>query len=168
MYQYKFLNGCYPTAVLTANEQQPGYIVFGDGSAVDWTNKYYDGSSLRDAVYNYEVAADGNATFTGKGVPMQGCVQSAASIDICSKIHINGVWIDRPAAAVSLDDLKTMKYADIRARLAATDYECLKFVDGVLTAEEYTPTKIKREKLRDAFNAIQLATTINAVNAVVY
>lgn len=43
----------------------------------------------------------------------------------------------------------------LRAELAATDYLCLKFVDGALTEEEYAPVREKRAAYRAEINKLQ-------------
>lgn len=43
----------------------------------------------------------------------------------------------------------------LRAELAATDYLCLKFVDGALTEEEYAPVREKRSAFRMEINKLQ-------------
>jgi len=63
---------------------------------------------------------------------------------------------------------KSTKLAEIKTLLAETDYKCLKFVDGELTADEYATTKTERATLRAAYNIIETATTIDEVNAVNY
>lgn len=45
--------------------------------------------------------------------------------------------------------------AVLKSKLAATDYKCLKFVDGALTEEEYTEVKTERQALRDEINELE-------------
>ncbi|WP_094605335.1 hypothetical protein SPSIL_002620 [Sporomusa silvacetica DSM 10669] len=63
---------------------------------------------------------------------------------------------------------KSTKLAEIKAKLSATDYKCLKFVDGELTEAEYYETKALRSTLREAYNTIKDAKTIDEINAVNY
>lgn len=42
-----------------------------------------------------------------------------------------------------------------KSQLAATDYKCLKFIDGALTEEEYAPIKATRQTLRDEINELE-------------
>lgn len=66
----------------------------------------------------------------------------------------------------TLDDLKTEKLTAIKAALTATDYKCLKYVDGDLSAEEYSTVKSERKVLRDKYNAIEAAESIEDLNEI--
>lgn len=66
-----------------------------------------------------------------------------------------------------LTNLKLSYFNLIEAELKATDYQCLKFVDGALTEEAYKDTKEKRAKLRSAYNELEQATSKTRVNAIV-
>lgn len=66
-----------------------------------------------------------------------------------------------------LTNLKLSYFNLIEAELKATDYQCLKFVDGALTEEAYKDTKEKRAKLRSAYNELEQATSKTKVNAIV-
>ena len=71
-----------------------------------------------------------------------------------------------PTEADLLADAKRAKLAEIRALIAATHYKCLKFVDGALTEAEYAETMAYRESLRDAYNAVEAASSISEVESV--
>ena len=73
--------------------------------------------------------------------------------------------IPEPAqnAAEKLASLKLQKLQEIQAELTSTDYRAIKFAEGVLTAEEFFPTKARREVLRAGYNAVESATTLAAV-----
>lgn len=45
--------------------------------------------------------------------------------------------------------------SDLKAELSATDYKCLKHVDGALTDEEYEPVKLHRAELRARINELE-------------
>ena len=62
---------------------------------------------------------------------------------------------------------KAAKQATIKTLLTATDYKCLKYVDGDLTADEYATVKTYRESLRTAYNAVEAATTVSEVESIV-
>lgn len=66
-----------------------------------------------------------------------------------------------------LSDAKQPKQSTIKALLAATDYKTLKYTDGDISAEEYAPIKTYRAELREAFRAIDAATTAAEVDAVI-
>lgn len=43
----------------------------------------------------------------------------------------------------------------LKAELSATDYKCLKYVDGALTEEEYAEVRAYRQELRSRINALE-------------
>ncbi len=47
------------------------------------------------------------------------------------------------------------RIAFLKAELAETDYLCLKYTDGALTAEEYAPIRQQRAEYRAEINALQ-------------
>lgn len=71
---------------------------------------------------------------------------------------VNGVIT---VITATFEEVKSSKLADIKSKLAATDYKCLKYVDGKLTETEYAPIKTERANLRTAYKAIEAATTID-------
>lgn len=87
-----------------------------------------------------------------------------------NKLRINGAYVERPpyvpTEAELLAAAKSEKLATLQRLLDATDYKAIKFAEGVLTAEDYAPTKAKRQAWRNAYNAIEAAETVNAVNSV--
>lgn len=52
-------------------------------------------------------------------------------------------------------DLLNQDLWKYKNELQATDYKCLKFVDGALTEEEYAEVRVQRQALRDKINEIQ-------------
>ena len=51
---------------------------------------------------------------------------------------------------------------EIKEKLSATDYKCLKHIDGDLTDEEYEPVKLQRKEWRKQYN--DLEAELNAQN----
>ncbi len=47
------------------------------------------------------------------------------------------------------------RIASLEAELATTDYMCLKFTDGALTAAEYEPIRQQRAEYRAEINKLQ-------------
>jgi hypothetical protein len=43
----------------------------------------------------------------------------------------------------------------LRRKLKETDYKALKYAEGAMTAEEYEPTRLQRQALRDEINEIE-------------
>ena len=44
---------------------------------------------------------------------------------------------------------------ELKALLVATDYQAIKFAEGILTAEEYAPIKAQRQAWRDEINMLE-------------
>lgn len=86
-------------------------------------------------------------------------------------VYQDGNFVN-PASLINdadqLATIKASKLSDIKARLSATDYKCLKYIDGDLTETEYAPIKTERASLRTAYNAIEAVTTIEEVNSITY
>lgn len=53
------------------------------------------------------------------------------------------------------EELNASKIAQLKAELSATDYKCLKYVDGALTEEEYAEVKKYRASLREQINQLE-------------
>lgn len=83
-------------------------------------------------------------------------------------MEVDSDYVEPVDAAVTLANAKTAKQNRIKALLTATDYKCLKFVDGDLSAEEYAAVKAYRTALRTAYNAVEAATTVEEVEAVTW
>ena len=45
---------------------------------------------------------------------------------------------------------------ELKAKLAATDYQAIKFAEGWITAEDYAPTKALRNSWRDRINELEV------------
>lgn len=53
------------------------------------------------------------------------------------------------------EEQNASKIAQLKAELSATDYKCLKYVDGALTEEEYAEVKTYRADLRKQINELE-------------
>lgn len=53
------------------------------------------------------------------------------------------------------EELNAAEIERLKAELAATDYKCLKYVDGALTDAEYAEVKAYRQALRDKINSLE-------------
>lgn len=69
-------------------------------------------------------------------------------------------------ASKALTIAQTAKKSTIEKLIAETDYKALKHADGALTDNEYATTKVYRANLRAAYNSVEAATTVAAVDAV--
>lgn len=45
--------------------------------------------------------------------------------------------------------------AELKQKLADTDYQAIKYAEGWITEEEYAPIKAQRQEWRDAINALE-------------
>lgn len=59
------------------------------------------------------------------------------------------------AAYEASPEYKAHRIAELKAQLAATDYKCLKYMEGWLTDAEYAPIRAERQALRDEINALE-------------
>lgn len=57
--------------------------------------------------------------------------------------------------APTQEELNAVEIERIKAELAATDYKCLKYVDGALSESEYAEVKAYRQALRDKINSLE-------------
>lgn len=55
----------------------------------------------------------------------------------------------------SAEDIKNDKIFALKMELCATDYKCLKYVDGALTEEEYAEVREHRAELRRQINELE-------------
>jgi len=101
-----------------------------------------------------------------------------------ASIRFGGPWGDLQAAGLAewvdntptLEELKAEKLSAFKAQatalLSSTDYKALKFVDGAISQEEYTPFRFARQAIRDHFNdleaAINSAESLEELEALVW
>ena len=67
-----------------------------------------------------------------------------------------------------LAEAQTATISMLKALLTQTDYEAIKYAEGITTATQYANLKAAREAWRTAINSIQAATIVDDVNAVTY
>lgn len=48
-----------------------------------------------------------------------------------------------------------MEIIKLKTKLKETDYQAIKFAEGIITAEEYEPTKQQRQEWRDEINRLE-------------
>lgn len=51
--------------------------------------------------------------------------------------------------------IKNTKIAELKYKLAQTDYQALKYAEGQLSEEEYAPIKAQRQEWRDEINLLE-------------
>ena len=59
--------------------------------------------------------------------------------------------------APTQEELNAMEIERLKAELSATDYKCLKYVDGALTESEYAEVRAYRAELRAKINELERA-----------
>ena len=57
--------------------------------------------------------------------------------------------------APTQEELDAIEVERLKAELAATDYKCLKYIDGALTEEEYAEVRAHRAELRARINELE-------------
>lgn len=60
--------------------------------------------------------------------------------------------IEKAQAEYEIESKKQEEIERLKAELSATDYKCLKWMEGALTDEEYAETKKHRAELRKKIN----------------
>lgn len=75
------------------------------------------------------------------------------------KKYLNGSYVELTSQDLAEYKEQPIDYqariSELKTELATTDYKCLKFVDGVLSEDEYAPVREYRQTLRDKINAMQ-------------
>lgn len=56
----------------------------------------------------------------------------------------------------ALPQVKRYELADLKKKLANSDYKAIKYSEGYFTEEEYAPIKAERQAIRDAINALEI------------
>ena len=64
--------------------------------------------------------------------------------------------------------IKNTKLIELQELLSQTDYQAIKYAEGAITAEQYADLKVQRTAWRAAYNAVQSAVTLDALNAITY
>lgn len=57
--------------------------------------------------------------------------------------------------APTQEELNAIEIERLKGELAATDYKCLKYIDGALTEEEYAEVRAYRSELRARINELE-------------
>ena len=56
----------------------------------------------------------------------------------------------------TVKELADFEITELKAKLAATDYQAIKYAEGILTEEEYLPMKEQRQEWRARINELEL------------
>lgn len=71
--------------------------------------------------------------------------------DVDGTPTIVDLYTDKEKAII----VKTKRIAELKGLLKATDYQAIKFAEGVWTAEEYEEVRVQRQAWRDEINACE-------------
>ena len=72
-----------------------------------------------------------------------------------NKLYIDGEYVDKPPYVPTQEEINAGKIAELKQELSATDYKCLKYVDGALSDEEYAEVREYRAELRRQINELE-------------
>ena len=135
MYHYLFLsNTPQPALIYHGDSPPPGYISFAGNPLAD-SDGYVDWS---------QVTHD-SGTLTE--IPKPAVVEPEPYV----------------APEPTVEQVKYSELSSIKSALQSTDYQCLKFVDGALTPEEYQPVKAYRATLRELYATAEQANDVSAI-----
>lgn len=123
--------------------------------------------------------------FNAGGTCIASCNYSPEEIDLASRGEVavasdteynittiklvNGVITAiEPTDAEKLVAAQDSKIAALQGLLKKTDYEAIKYAEGVITATQFANLKVAREAWRTAINTVQSCATVADVQAVAY
>ena len=79
-------------------------------------------------------------------------------IDIKGQEH-KEAYVEKEPIKVYKPITQKMRYAqriaELKSKLAQTDYQAIKYAEGQLSEEEYAPIKLQRQSWRDEINQIE-------------
>ena len=82
------------------------------------------------------------------------CFTLRPEANLREKVLAKFDWYWDRAIAVSLNEAKASKIIELKEQLAKTDYEAIKYAEGVISAESYTEMAAARAAWRAAINAL--------------
>ena len=72
-----------------------------------------------------------------------------------NKLYIDGNYLERPPYVPTQEEINAREVERLKAELSATDYKCLKYVDGAISESEYAEVKAYRAELRRKINELE-------------
>ena len=78
-------------------------------------------------------------------------VREAADVEL---VKVNGEFVTKDDIK-AIRKMKDAKIAELKQKLADTDYKAIKYVEGEYTDEEYEPIKEMRKEWRRAINELE-------------
>ena len=94
--------------------------------------------------------------------------QDKIRLNLETKLFYAYVEPEEVKLARELATAKNQKLSTLQQHLSSTDYEAIKFAEGVLSDEEFAPVKELRFTWRSLINQLQECTTIAEVNSIVF
>lgn len=87
-----------------------------------------------------------------------GFVNITVENDVVTAMEINQEALDayiasHPEPVITPEE----EIAELKAKLAETDYQAIKYAEGLLTAEEYAEMRAQRQAWRDRINELEAA-----------
>ena len=82
--------------------------------------------------------------------------------------ELNEAYTDVEPVEHAKERCRSATISVLKSLLDQTDYEAIKYAEGVTTAAQFANLKAAREAWRTAINSIQGATTVEEVTAVTY
>ena len=72
------------------------------------------------------------------------------------RIYDNGIYRDAtPDEIQALILTPIQEIESCKAQLSATDYQAIKYAEGLISDENYEPVKVQRQALRDRINQLE-------------
>ena len=76
------------------------------------------------------------------------------------RVFDNGIFRDMTAEELEKYERSTEltveeKIADLKQKLADTDYKAIKYAEGFISEEEYEPIKLERQEWREEINRLE-------------
>lgn len=76
---------------------------------------------------------------------------------ISIKFNLNGTSevreVPEPTIDIKAEAVESIER--LKAQLTATDYKAIKYAEGLISEEDYTPIKAERQALRDRINELE-------------
>lgn len=112
--------------------------------------KINETNRITAASYNYHCGSDEIETVIPEEIQLQ---------DIHDYLYVDGEYIYEPLPVV-IDN--AARIAELKQKLANTDYIIIKITEGVATWEEYPEIKEQRQVWRDEINELEQNAILNA------
>lgn len=74
---------------------------------------------------------------------------------IANYVLVNGALVERDKTAELAKAQQSERIAELKANLAATDYQAIKYAEGLISDTDYQAIKAQRQAWRDEINALE-------------